>query len=261
MTPNEILQHFISLSNWIDPANTVDRIIIGDPEKDFDSCLVTWMPSQLALQAAIDNNINLIIAHEPTFWNHHDETPPNNKYIQQKIRFIHENDLVIIRNHDCWDRYPKIGITWAWADFLGFTDQPVAVSDNIFQHRYDIPPTPFKDFTQMIAGRCKTLGEPILQYTGDPNQSVSKIGIGTGCGTSVETFLDLGCDCSIVSDDGTTSWSDIQMAADLNHSIIRVNHGTSEVPGMITLTQYINDNLPLTATHHPCKTLFNLTIQ
>lgn len=34
-----------------------------------------------------------------------------------------------------------------------------------------------------------------------------------------------------------------QRAGDAGHLAIRVNHGTSEEPGMVTLTQYINDHL------------------
>jgi hypothetical protein len=59
------------------------------------------------------------------------------------------------------------------------------------------------------------------------------------------------CDC----DDG----SDIQMAQDLGHAVIRVNHGTSEEPGMVTLTNYINENIVgLNAQHLPHGCTFRL---
>ncbi len=82
---------------------------------------------------------------------------------------------------------------------------------------------------------------------------------GTGCGCNIQVYLDMGCDCSIVCDDGSCYWSGIQRAQELNHPVIRVNHGTSEEPGMVTLTQYINEELDgLEAEHLPHGSTFRL---
>jgi len=94
--------------------------------------------------------------------------------------------------------------------------------------------------------------------TGDGSQLVSKIGTGTGCGCNLDVYREIGCDCSIVCDDGSCYWAGIQMAEDADHPVIRVNHGTSEEPGMMTLTQYINDNLDLQAEHLPHGSTFRL---
>jgi len=43
------------------------------------------------------------------------------------------------------------------------------------------------------------------------------------------------------------------------HPVIRVNHGTSEEPGMVTLTKYINDTLKgVRAEHLPHGSTFTL---
>ena len=69
----------------------------------------------------------------------------------------------------------------------------------------------------------------------------------------------MGCDCSIVCDDGSYYWADIQRGDDLGHPVIRVNHGTSEEPGMVTLTAYINTHFKgVTATHLPHGASFRL---
>ena len=69
------------------------------------------------------------------------------------------------------------------------------------------------------------------------------MGIGTGCACDIPTYEQMGCGCSIVCDDGSCYWEGIQRADDREHPIIRVNHGTSEEPGMVSMTQYINDYL------------------
>jgi putative NIF3 family GTP cyclohydrolase 1 type 2 len=258
MKVSDILQHFLDRSDWVDPENTVDRVIIGDPDKDVDRCLVTWMPNLIALRYAAELNYDLIICHEPTFWNHLDDIPQASPRTTEKVTFIQETGLTILRNHDCWDRWPDIGIPWAWAQFLGIQGSPVQFGQDGYQHRYDIEPNALSVLARKISTKCAKIGEPQVQVTGNLDQSVSKIGIGTGCACDIDTFMQMGCDCSIVCDDGSIYWCNIQMAEDLSHPVIRVNHGTSEEPGMITLTEYINSNLGIKAEYFPHGSTFQL---
>jgi hypothetical protein len=91
---------------------------------------------------------------------------------------------------------------------------PLVVADDNFMFRYDIEPTTVDGLAGQIARRVATLGEPAIQIHGDGNQVVSKIGVGTGCCTTPAVFQDLGCDLSIVTDDGTWYWAQLQRAAD-----------------------------------------------
>jgi hypothetical protein len=154
---------------------------------------------------------------------------------------------------------PEVGIPWAWARFLGLGDVPAATARGGYQHRYDIDPVPVDAFARLVAARTARLGEPWIQVTGDGDRLVSKIGVGTGCACDQAVFRQMGCELSIVCDDGSCYWENIQRSADLGHAVIRVNHGTSEEPGMVTLTQYINDHVPdVEATHRPHGSTFRL---
>jgi putative NIF3 family GTP cyclohydrolase 1 type 2 len=248
----EINRHFLSLATWVDPAKTVDRIIIGDPEKEVRRVLVSWIASFQAVRAAIERGCDLLMTHEPTFWVHANELAnlEKSEIAAAKRGFIEESGLVILRNHDVWDRVPEIGIPWAWAWFLGLRTPPVAVGANGYQHRYDIQPVPLDEFAARMAERTAAIGEPFIQVVGDGGQPVSKIGVGTGCGCDIRTFQAMGCDLSIVCDDGSCYWSVIQRAADEGHPVIRVNHGTSEEPGMASLTRYLNEHLPDLEAEH-----------
>jgi putative NIF3 family GTP cyclohydrolase 1 type 2 len=259
MKIKDILEHFLSRAEWVDRETTVDRVIVGDAETEVGRCLVTWMPSFRVLQLMVERDVRLLVCHEPTFWNHLDERPANDAMLQEKMKFIQDHELVILRNHDCWDRWPDIGIPWAWADFLGLGNKPVTVGADGYQHRYDIDPVPLGVFTHRLAKSCGSIGEPKVQIIGDTSQMVSRIGIGTGCGCDIPTFQQMGCNCSIVCDDGSCYWSGIQRAEDCGHPVIRVNHGTSEEPGMVTLTKYINTHLAgFRAEHLPHGSSFQL---
>jgi len=261
MRAAEILDHFLSRAPWVDRERTVDRIIIGDPDKDVARVLVTWMPSLAAVRAAIDGGYDMLMCHEPTFYDHLDQREAPERITgtevgARKKALIDGAGLVIMRNHDTWDRWPDVGIPFAWADFLGFGREPVAKGARDYMHRYDIDPVSVDDLAQRIAARTATVGEPFVQVVGDGNRVVGKVGIGTGCASDPAVFQSMGCDVSVVSDDGTAYWAQIQRADDEGHPVIRVHHGTSEEPGMVTLTQYVNENLPVSADHLPHVPVF-----
>jgi len=257
----EINRHFLSLATWVDPGKTVDRVIVGDPDKEIRRILVTWISSFAAVRVAVERGVDLLMTHEPTFYVHANELEKMDasELAVAKKRFIEEHGLVILRNHDAWDRMPRVGIPWAWAQFLGLGDSPVATGAAGYQHRYDAEPVPLDEFAARVAKRTAAIGEPFVQVVGDGRQPVSRIGVGTGCACSIPVFQEMGCDVSIVCDDGSCYWSGIQRGADEGHPVIRVNHGTSEEPGMATLAAYINERLPgVEAEHLPHGSSFRL---
>ncbi len=55
--------------------------------------------------------------------------------------------------------------------------------------------------------------------------------------TKVQDILDYMCKLSVVCDDGAPYWSSIPWAADHGFGIIRVNHATSEEPGVAAMSR------------------------
>jgi putative NIF3 family GTP cyclohydrolase 1 type 2 len=268
MNAAQILDRFLSVADWVDRAKTVDRVIIGDPKEEIHRVLVSWMSDFRAVRAAVERQCQLLITHEPTFWTHANELQtiggwdagsPEGQIAAEKRRFVEKNGLAILRIHDVWDGMPEVGIPWAWARFLGLAGAPAALGPGRYQQRYDIAPLPLDSLALQVAERTAAVGEPAVQVMGDGERSVSKVGIGTGCYCSPLKFMQMGCDVSVVCDDGSTYWADIQCAVDAGHAIIRVNHGTSEEVGMVALTQYINERFPgIAAEHLPHGCCFRL---
>lgn len=262
MNALEVLQFFHARSPWVKLADTVDRVIVGEACKPVSRILVTWMPTLAAVKAAIDGGYDMLMGHEPVFYHHTDyrENPQDIAGVpiaMAKKKLIEDSGLVVVRNHDSWDRFPEVGVPFAWAKFLGFHTAPVAFGAADYQHRYDIAPISFEELARRVVQRTARLGEPAIQICGDGSRMVSRIGVGTGCCTQPPIFREMGCDASIVSDDGTWYWCQLQRAEDEGHPFIRVHHGTSEEPAMATLTDYINANIPgVQATHLPHRAMF-----
>ena len=55
---------------------------------------------------------------------------------------------------------------------------------------------------------------------------------------------DMEADVLLLTDDGTRLWESGQWAVDSDTPVIIVNHSTSEEPGMMTLSRYIQRAFP-----------------
>jgi len=255
MTARELLAYFLSKSDWVDSRNTVDRIIVGDPDEDFERCAVTWIPGLRELEAALADGRRFVVTHEPTFYDHHDRVAGD--AAEAKRAFLERNGFVILRIHDCWDRWPATGIPFAWARFLGLPETPDVVGGDGYLHGYDLPPTRFGDLAEGFARRLAALGEPRVQVFGDLGRSVRRIGIGTGCACDFDEYRRMGCDSGVFTDDGAWYWGPLQKAIDLDFPGLRVNHGTSEEPGTATLAEHVG-SLGLDARFIPHGCSFRL---
>ena len=83
-----------------------------------------------------------------------------------------------------------------------------------------------------------------LQILGDPDQKITRIGIGTGAISDFSIMHKNGCDCVILSDDGSNNWIDYQWCLDNGLPVIIIHHSTAEIPGMKAMAEYLNKTFP-----------------
>ena len=264
MKAEAILEYFLSQATWQDRRTTVDRIIMGDPHKEVKRILVTWMSTLPAVQYAIEHGFDMLMTHEPTFWIHANEIETLNNQGDRdgkmtasniKRKLIADSGLVVVRNHDVWDRFPAVGIPWALARFLDIHGESIATGNKGYQLAFQIDAIDPKRLAEKVASRTAKFGEPVVQLFDKTDSPITRLGIGTGCACQPGIFLEMGCDGAIVCDDGCSFWKDISWAVEANLPLIRIGHGASEEPGMATLTDYINANLTgVSAEHFPLST-------
>ena len=105
-------------------AETVDTFKAGDPDTPVIGIAVTMMATLDVLERAAASGKNLIITHEPTFYNHLDQT--SNLERQQDIvlaakqAFIAQHKLVVWRFHDHWHARKPDGILLGMTHALGW---------------------------------------------------------------------------------------------------------------------------------------------
>jgi putative NIF3 family GTP cyclohydrolase 1 type 2 len=236
---------------------TVDRLIIGDPESRVKKIGTCWMPYWETCKKAVESGINVLVVHEPTFYTHWDldenqadfySAPEFAKqlYISQvekKKKWIHDNGLAIIRNHDTLDALKDFGIPFALGKFLGFDNSDI-IASHTYYNVYRLPKQAASGFARKVAARLSEIGQPGVAFYGDPGLMVSSVGIGTGCICDPLEFADLKPDVFIAIDDVVRTWTQTTYAADTGQPLIVINHGTSEEMGMRALNQIIRQKFP-----------------
>ena len=103
-------------------AETVDTFKSGNPANVVTGIAVCMFADMKVLKQVVANKCNLIIAHEPVFYSHLDETKSleNDPVFQEKIKFINDNKLILWRFHDHWHRTKPDGIYVGMIEKLGW---------------------------------------------------------------------------------------------------------------------------------------------
>lgn len=83
-------------------SDTVDTIKAGKASQAVTGIVTTMFPTISVIEEAAKLNANFIIAHEPTFYNHKDDTgwTANNAVVKQKLELLEKHQMVIWRFHD-----------------------------------------------------------------------------------------------------------------------------------------------------------------
>ncbi|HEX7585081.1 MAG TPA: Nif3-like dinuclear metal center hexameric protein, partial [Prolixibacteraceae bacterium] len=144
-------------------SETVDTFKTGNPDDVVTGIAVSMFADMETLRKAVANNCNLIIVHEPNFYNHLDKTDflADNPVYQKKNEYITQHKLIIFRFHDHWHRTVPDGIYMGMIDKLGWKANQIDKSMLFFK---------FEE--QTVGGFAQKLQEKLkgsqLRIVGDP---------------------------------------------------------------------------------------------
>jgi putative NIF3 family GTP cyclohydrolase 1 type 2 len=218
---------------WME--KTVDTFKAGNPDTPVTGIATTMMATLDVLQRAAGNGQNLIITHEPTFYQHTDDRPEgmdeNDLVWADKRAFIEKNHLVIWRFHDHWHRMKPDGILAGMVHELRWEKFQNADSPNLFA----MPETTVEKLAVDVAQRLDT---PVMRVVGNRDMKVTKVALSPGFGGFVrEThFLEMdSVEVLLVGE--TREWETVEYAADAvtegrRKALIVIGHVPSEQAGM-----------------------------
>jgi putative NIF3 family GTP cyclohydrolase 1 type 2 len=239
------------------PEPSVDRIIAGDGAIVVRGIAVVWMPTWASLRDAHANGLNVVVAHEPTFYSHYDLDRWDDTFAKPpaaaraaiestqdaKRRWIKENNMAVIRCHDVLDAMPG-GVVDSFAAALGFSTADYLSAPPHYRVIRLAQPAPAAEVARRLADAFGPLGQPGVAFYGDPNRGVTTLGLGTGFGCDPWRFVELGAEMAVTIDDRIKTWIEGEWAEDSGYPIVVIHHGTSEEWGVRRLAQIIAGKFP-----------------
>jgi putative NIF3 family GTP cyclohydrolase 1 type 2 len=229
------------------PANpqTVDTIKGGDPETPVTGIVTTFLDTYDVLQRAAASGKNLIITHEPTFYNHRDDKSllGDDPVQAQKEAFIREHHLVVWRFHDQWHARQPDGILEGVTAKLGW--QKYQSHDN--PHIYTLPKT---TLVGLAASLQNATHARAIRVVGDPQMAVTKVALLPGASGEAKQVKLLESDAVEVLVAGEASeWETVEYARDAaaqhrHKALILLGHEASEEPGMQWCADWLRTLFP-----------------
>ncbi len=224
-------------------AGTVDTFKAGNPDEPVTGVALTMMATMDVLERAAASGKNLVITHEPTFYNHLDKLdvlPEGEKdpVLAAKLAFIAEHHLVVWRFHDHWHRRTPDGIEAGMAHTLGWEKQQDAEN----QYLFSVPET---TLDSLAADLKKKLDIHVLRVVGDPHLKIKKVGVVPGAsGFQKETLALERNDVDVLVTGEPREWETVEYVADAlaqgkRKGLIILSHIPSEQAGMEECTRWL----------------------
>ena len=225
---------------WTEP--TVDTIKAGDPDTPVEGIALTMMATIDVLQRAAAAGHNLVITHEPTFYDHQDPTDglvrESDPVTAAKLKFIAEHHMVVWRFHDYSHRREPDLIQTGVLRALGWSAYQDKESDWVVK-------MPETSLSALVADIQKGLAPHALRVVGDPSLKVTVVALVPGAaGFAMHRKALQRGDVQVLVIGEAREWETVEyvddaVAAGQTKALILVGHIPSEQPGMEDATKWI----------------------
>ncbi|ADW68863.1 Nif3-like dinuclear metal center hexameric protein [Granulicella tundricola] len=235
------------------PAGTVDTFKAGDPATPVTGIATTFTPTMAVLRKAVADGANLIITHEPSFYNHQDSSAlfVKDPVYLEKIAYIKEHHLVLFRLHDTWHLRVPDGIAEGWVKKAGW-EKYKKPGEQMF---FTLPPTTLAGLAQDLQAK---FGARIFRVVGDPAMRVTNVAYRPGASGEEKQVRALERDDVEVLVAGEASeWETVEYVRDAmlqgrHKGLILLGHETSEEIGMERFAEWLRGVVPgVTVTFIP----------
>ena len=225
---------------WTEP--TVDTFKDGDPATPVTGIAVTMMATFDVLRRAAARGANLVITHEPTFYDHLDKLDvleaEHDSVTAAKRAFIREHRMVVVRMHDHWHRRRPEPMAVNLARVLGWERYQVPDSEWL----YRVPETTLAELAATIRRR---LPAPTMRVVGDSALRVTKIGLSPGAAgfdTHRKLLQQDAVEVLVIGE--AREWETVEYVADAvtagrKKALIILGHIRSEQDGMDEFTRWL----------------------
>jgi putative NIF3 family GTP cyclohydrolase 1 type 2 len=245
LTAAQVMQRVIAATGAKPPADTVDTLKAGDPNTVVTGIATTFMDTYPVLEKAVASGKNLIITHEPTFYNHLDEQSrfAADPVYLKKLAYIREHHLVVYRFHDTWHERQLDGILGGMVDQFGWKTYQSSTDPHLFT-------VPTMTVRQVAVSLQKSTGARAIRIVGDPAMRVRQIALmpgASGADRQIEMLRKENVQLLIAGE--SREWETVPYVVDAAaegrpKALILLGHEVSEEAGMDECARWLRIVLP-----------------
>jgi putative NIF3 family GTP cyclohydrolase 1 type 2 len=232
-------------------ASTVDTLKAGNPDTIVTGIVTTMFATIDVIRKTIDLGANFIIAHEPTFYNHPDDTKwlQNDDVYQYKVKLLKDHNIAVWRNHDYIHHLNPDGVMMGVLAQMEWTKYADKTTPNIIT----LPATSVKDLVNYTKDK---LHIEKVRFIGDPSQTCTKVLFMEGSAGGQRQITAIGqvkpdvVMCGEISEWETAEYIRDARAKGDKISLVVLGHIASEEPGSEFMIGWLKQHLPaIKATH------------
>ncbi len=249
VTAAQAIERIVTATGATQPLNTVDTIKAGDPATPVTGIATTFSPTMDVLRKAVAAGDNLIVTHEPTFYNHLDSPAMfvDDPVYKEKLGYIEEHHLVIWRFHDTWHLRQPDGIAEGFAAQAGWKAYQIPGSPAEQGFFYKLPETTLQFLALDLKRRFHARA---IRIVGDPSMKITKVAYAPGASGEAKHVKALERDdVQVLIVGEAPEWETILYARDAQlqgrkKALILLGHTLSEEAGMDTCAKWLGPIFP-----------------
>jgi putative NIF3 family GTP cyclohydrolase 1 type 2 len=213
--------------------NTVDVIKEGSPDTPVKGVVTTMFATMDVLEQSVAKGCNLVIVHEPLYYNHLDDTQwlQKDPVFLEKEKYIRDHKLVIWRFHDYIHSMKPDGIETGMLEKLGWKEYTVDGRQDQFQ----LPETTLGD---LIKSLKKIFPKYTFYVVGNPAMKLTNVRLAAGApGSKYHIEMLEREDVDVLLAGESPQWETYEYARDAvsqgrKKAVIFLGHIASEEYGM-----------------------------
>ncbi|MRH99945.1 hypothetical protein GH721_05295 [Kriegella sp. EG-1] len=213
--------------------NTVDVIKAGNAHEKVNGIVTCMFATMEVLKTAVAEKCNLIITHEPLYYNHLDSADnfKNDPVYLEKKKFIEDNNLVVWRFHDYIHRINPDGIISGMVDKLHWKKNQSSSNPYAFS---------FEKITleQFLKSLKNAFPENAFHVVGNPTMNLTNVVMVPGASGTLAQISQLRKnEVDVVIAGEVPQWETYEYVRDANlqgrkKAIVFIGHINSEESGM-----------------------------
>jgi putative NIF3 family GTP cyclohydrolase 1 type 2 len=252
-TIKEAIELIVSAVPGAPLEKTVDTVKMGDVSQILTGIATTFLATYDVIRRSIELGANLVITHEPTFYNHQDEVGwlETDPVYEAKRKLIRDHKIVVWRFHDYWHLYRPDGILTGVLRELGWEDYVDSKSASTCV----IPPVSLSELVQLLKDRLRIRKVSVI---GDSGMTCRRVGLllgASGGRNQILAFEEKRLDvllCGEINEWETSEYVRDAIDQGQKKALIILGHANSEEPGMKWLVNWLQPRLPdVRVTHLP----------